>query len=166
MQQFVQIISVSSEGDLSDVRALIRAHIEAHSAAHSAESVAALIAALPSPYTPPDGGLWVARVGADTAGCVALQQLVPGVGEVKRMYVRPEFRNRGIARALAERVIEEARARGYEQIRLGTLTSMQPAQNLYTSLGFQPIAPYRPIEFGDTLFYELALRPTFLQENL
>lgn len=77
--------------------------------------------------------------------------------EVKRMYVRPEFRKRGIARRLAEHVIAEARLRGYERVRLGTLKSMEPAQNLYASLGFKPVAPYRDIEFGDTLFFELAL---------
>ena len=74
------------------------------------------------------------------------------------MYVRPAQRGRGIARALGELVIEEARARGYERLRLGTLRTMVPAQNLYASLGFVPIAPYRDVEFGDTLFYELDLR--------
>jgi len=74
------------------------------------------------------------------------------------MYVRPEKRGQGIARTLANLVIDEARARGYERLRLGTLSTMRPAQNLYTSLGFLPIDPYRQIEFGDTLFYELDLR--------
>lgn len=153
----VRITEFATETDLHDVRALIRAHVEAHSAAHSAELVAALIAALPSPYVPPQGGLWLARDGQKAAGCAALQPILPGTGEVKRMYVHPEFRNRGIARALATHVIAEARARGYERLRLGTLTSMVPAQNLYTSLGFAPVDPYRPVEFGDTLFYEKKL---------
>ena len=153
----VRITDVVTEGDLADVRALIRAHVEAHSEAHSAESIEALIAALPSPYLAPTGGLWIARDEGHAAGCAALQPILPGTGEVKRMYVRPDFRNRGIARALATHVISEARARGYERLRLGTLKSMVPAQKLYTSLGFKPVDPYRPIEFGDTLFYELAL---------
>jgi carbonic anhydrase len=59
---------------------------------------------------------------------------------------------------LCQLVIDEARKRGYQRLRLGTLSSMLPAQNLYTSMGFIPIAPYRKIEFGDTLFYELDLR--------
>ena len=86
-----------------------------------------------------------------------MQTLAPGIGEVKRMYVRPESRGRGIARALAQRAIVEAHALGHERLRLGTLTTMRPAQNLYASLGFKPIAPYRPIEFGDTLFFELEI---------
>jgi ribosomal protein S18 acetylase RimI-like enzyme len=54
-------------------------------------------------------------------------------------------------------VISEAKTRGYQKLRLGTLSTMQPAQNLYTSLGFLPVPPYRAIEFGDTLFFELDL---------
>ncbi|MBA2687459.1 MAG: GNAT family N-acetyltransferase [Gemmatimonadaceae bacterium] len=151
------IEDVITESDMVDVRGLIRAHVEAHSEAHSVESVAALIAALPAPYTPPLGGLWIAREDSEAAGCAALQPILPGTGEVKRMYVRPEFRKRGIARALAQHVIAEARERGYTKLRLGTLKSMVPAQQLYTSLGFRPVPAYRPIEFGDTLFYELSL---------
>ena len=73
------------------------------------------------------------------------------------MYVRPANRGQGIARVLASLVIDEARKRGYQRLRLGTLSTMLPAQSLYTSMGFIPIAPYRKVEFGDTLFYELEL---------
>ena len=73
------------------------------------------------------------------------------------MYVRPLSRGRGIARALAQHAILEARTLGYERLRLGTLTTMHAAQNLYASLGFRPIAPYRAVELGDTLFYELEI---------
>lgn len=154
----VEIADVESEQDLEAVRALIRAHVEANSEAHTAESVVALLAALPEPYTSPAGGLWLARDSGQAAGCAALRRLDSRMAEVKRMYVRPEFRKRGIARALAEHVIEQARSRGYSTLRLGTLKSMLPAQNLYTSLGFTPIPAYRDVEFGDTLFYELQLR--------
>ena len=152
------IESAKDERGLSAVKELIRDHFEAHSEAHDPREISAVIDRLPSPYTPPTGGLWVAWEGTDAVGCVALQSLSTDTGEVKRMYVRPEQRGRGIARALANLVIDEARARGYVTLRLGTLASMQPAQNLYTSLGFVPIEPYRKIEFGTTLFYELDLR--------
>ena len=154
----VLIKAVSDERSLSAARALIREHFEAHSEAHDPSQIDAIIDKLPAPYVPPSGGLWVAWIGDAAVGCVGLQQLSDGTGEVKRMYVRPANRGEGIARALAHRVIAEARARGYQRICLGTLASMQPAQNLYTSLGFLPVAPYRPIEFGDTLFYELDLK--------
>lgn len=153
----IEIHRVSRASDLTAARGLIRAHIEAHSGAHDAAATAALLAALPAPYVAPTGGLWLAWDGAEAAGCIALRTLAPGIGEVKRMYVRPASRGRGIARALAQRAIVEARALGHERLRLGTLTTMHAAQTLYASLGFKPIAPYRPVEFGDTLFYELEI---------
>jgi GNAT superfamily N-acetyltransferase len=136
---------------------LIHAPVSAHSKAHDPASTAALVAALPSPYEPPDGGLWVAYQHGAPLGCVALHALGPNVGEVKRMYVDPAHRGRGVARSLLTRVVEEARRRNYGSLRLGTLASMHAAQTLYTSAGFQEIEPYRAVEFGDTLFYELSL---------
>jgi putative acetyltransferase len=153
----IEINEVSSADALAAARNLIRAHIEAHSQAHSPADTAALLAALPAPYVPPAGGLWIAWDGSEAAGCIALQPLTPGIAEVKRMYVRPVSRGRGIARSLAQRAIVEARALGYERLRLGTLTTMLAAQNLYASLGFRPIPAYRAVDFGDTLFYELEI---------
>jgi ribosomal protein S18 acetylase RimI-like enzyme len=153
----IEIVPATDIPALADARALIRAHITAHSTVHDAASTAALIAALPAPYEPPAGGLWVARRNGAAVGCVALQALVPTVGEIKRMYVEPAHRGQGVARALAAHVVEEARVRHYDTLRLGTLRAMRPAQRLYESLGFREIAPYRPIEFGDTVFYELSL---------
>lgn len=143
--------------DLDAVRTLVREHVDAHSTVHDAAAADALVASLPVPYEPPGGGLWLARVDGEPAGCAALHPLAPGIAEVKRMYVRPACRGRGVARALAEQVIAHARSLGYERLRLGTLTSMHAAQALYVSLGFRPIAAYRPMEFGDTVFYELPL---------
>jgi len=151
------IEAVSDSRSLAAARELIRDHFEAHSEAHDPSQISAIIDKLPSPYVAPGGGLWVAWDGDEAVGCVALQSIADDVGEVKRMYVRPEHRGKGIARALAHHVIDEARLRGYSRLRLGTLASMQPAQNLYLSLGFVPIDPYRNIEFGTTLFYELDL---------
>ena len=153
----IDIQSVSDAQALSAARDLIRAHLDAHSQHHDAAAKAAILAALPAPYVPPTGGLWLAWDGVDAVGCVALHALTPGIAELKRMYVRPVSRGRGIARTLACHAIEEARTLGYERLRLGTLTTMLAAQNLYASLGFQPIAPYRGAELGETLFYELDL---------
>ena len=153
----IDIVPATDHPALADARALIRAHISAHSSAHDPASTAAIVAALPAPYEPPGGGLWVAYQDGVPLGCVGLHALRPNVGEIKRMYVEPAHRGRGVARALLERVIEEARRRNYDTLRLGTLASMHAAQNLYTSAGFREIEPYRAVEFGDTLFYELPL---------
>lgn len=153
----VVVRPVAGPDDLAAARALIRAHVEAHSDAHAPAEIAALLDALPAPYLPPAGALWLAWDESQALGCIALQPLEPGVGEIKRMYVRPESRGRGAARALARHAIAHARALGYERLRLGTLTTMREAQRLYESLGFRPVDPYRATEFGATIFYELDL---------
>ena len=104
------IAPVTDERSLAAARALIRAHFEAHSQVHDPAEIRAVIDRLPAPYVPPSGGLWVSWEGDLATGCVALQPLSEETGEVKRMYVNPSFRGRGIARALAKLVIDEARA--------------------------------------------------------
>jgi putative acetyltransferase len=153
----IEILSVENSATLAAARSLVGAHIAAHSAIHDAEAIERVVAALPAPYVAPGGGLWVAWDRAEALGCVALQALAPATAELKRMYVRPEARRRGVARRLSEHAIAVAAALGYASLRLGTLPSMRAAQQLYESLGFRRIAPYRAEEFGETWFYEREL---------
>jgi putative acetyltransferase len=138
-------------------RSLIRVHLVTHVAAPEPSFIERVLAALPSPYVAPKGGIWVAWAGDDPLGCMALHALSSDTGELKRVYVKPDARGRGVARRLAEHVIREARARGYTRLRLGTQTTAIPAQRLYESLGFRRIDAYRASDFGNALFYELSL---------
>jgi ribosomal protein S18 acetylase RimI-like enzyme len=106
------------------------------------------LATLPGDYASPAGRLFLARAGAESAGCIALRSIEPRTAEMKRLYVRPQFRALGLGRALAERVIAEARAIGYRTMRLDTLPSMRAAQQLYAELGFRDAARYNdnPVE--------------------
>jgi ribosomal protein S18 acetylase RimI-like enzyme len=115
------------------------------------------LAGLPGDYAPPRGRLLVALQNGETAGCVALRPLEPGVCEMKRLYVRPAFRAHGIGSALVGRVVQEARQAGYRHMRLDTLPSMASAQALYRRLGFQEIAPYRTNPIEGAVFLELQL---------
>jgi ribosomal protein S18 acetylase RimI-like enzyme len=115
------------------------------------------LAELPGRYAPPTGQLLLMRQGSEAIGCVALRELGDAVCEMKRLYVRPAFRGRGIGRALAGTIIDAARQIGYARMRLDTLASMTPAIALYESLGFRRIGPYCHNPIAEAVFMELEL---------
>lgn len=113
---------------------------------------------LPGKYANPDGRLLLAYFGDKLAGCVALRKLEDGICEMKRLYVRDEFRARRIGIQLIEHIIAEAREIGYSKLRLDTYPpKMGKAVGLYNSLGFQVIQPYYHNPHEDVLFMELSL---------
>ncbi len=115
------------------------------------------LAGLPGEYAEPRGCVLLAVDGDDLLGCVALRPLEPGACEMKRLYVRPQHRGRGIGKFLAKTIIHAGRERGYRTMRLDTVPSMADAIALYRSLGFRPIAPYRENPVPGALFFELPL---------
>lgn len=112
---------------------------------------------LPSEYGPPTGAFLLAVEDGRCIGCVGVHRFSDQVGEIKRLYVAPAGRGRGIARALVERIVESARQLGYRRLLLDTLPSMKEARSLYVSLGFKPTAPYRFNPVAGTAFLELEL---------
>ncbi len=116
------------------------------------------LAGLPGDYAPPQGRLLLAEYERDIAGCVALHQLDAEICEMKRLYLRPKFRGHGFGRALAERIIAEARHIGYRRMRLDTVEPMmKDAVAMYRKLGFQEIAPYCSNPITGALYMELKL---------
>jgi putative acetyltransferase len=116
------------------------------------------LAGLPGDYAPPEGRLLLVECEGQLAGCVALHKLDSGVCEMKRLYLRSQFRGKGLGRALTERIIAEARQIGYRRMRLDTVEPvMKDAVAMYRKLGFKGIAPYRPNPIAGTMYMELEL---------
>jgi ribosomal protein S18 acetylase RimI-like enzyme len=116
---------------------------------------------LPGKYAPPAGRLLLALWEGNTVGVIALRPMnEAGLCEMKRLYVRKEFRGHEIGRKLAERVIAEAAEIGYTRMRLDTIPGkMERAIAMYREMGFREIEPYYKTPVGQTLFMELALCP-------
>ncbi len=116
------------------------------------------LAGLPGDYAPPDGRLLLTEYEGQLAGCVALHKLWPEICEMKRLYLRSQFRGKGVGRVLAETIIREARKIGYRHMRLDTVEPiMRDAVALYRLLGFKEIAPYRPNPIEGAMYMELAI---------
>ncbi|MGA2857140.1 MAG: GNAT family N-acetyltransferase [Candidatus Sulfotelmatobacter sp.] len=116
------------------------------------------LAGLPGDYAPPEGRLLLAEYDGQLAGCAALHKINDSICEMKRLYLRPQFRGKGLGRALAERIIAEARQIDYRHMRLDTVEPvMKDAVGMYRKIGFKEIAPYRPNPIAGALYMELEL---------
>ena len=116
------------------------------------------LASLPGKYAGPSGRLLLAHVDEAPAGCGAIRQLEPAVCEMKRLFVKPEFRGCGLGRKLAERLICDACEMGYSTMQLDTVAEkMGNAVRLYQALGFREIPAYYPNARAGTLYFELRL---------
>lgn len=147
------MIAIEPANDLQVVRELILEYASALGVDLSFQDLDHELATLASFYEL----ILVANEGERAAGCVALRRLDETTCEMKRLYIRPEFRGHNLGRTLAELIIDEARHRGYARMRLDTLPTMTAAIPLYESLGFVEIAPYRFNPIAGTKFMELRL---------
>ena len=151
------IINVSAFDEVLMVRCLFEEYAASLGVDLCFQGFEKELAGLPGGYAPPQGRLLLALQDGQTAGCVALRALDPGVCEMKRLYVRPDFRSHGVGGALVDRLIQQARQAGYRHMRLDTLPSMAAALVLYRRLGFRSIAPYYQNPVKGAVFLELQL---------
>jgi ribosomal protein S18 acetylase RimI-like enzyme len=128
----------TSEDDLDTARTLFREYAESLDFDLDFQDFEAEMQALPGPYAAPTGAILLAEADGEVAGVVAVKPLdEDGVCEMKRLYVRPDYRRQGIGHALAQAVIDVAEDLGYDVMRLDTVASMTAARSLYRSLGFE-----------------------------
>jgi ribosomal protein S18 acetylase RimI-like enzyme len=147
----------AGERDLAEIRQLFREYQRSLDVDLCFQGFEEELATLPGAYAPPSGRLILALHRGRAAGCVGLRPLAGGDCEMKRLFVRPEFRGLDLGRRLAQRLIGEARAAGHRRLLLDTLPSMTAAQALYRRLGFRPIAPYTANPVPGALFLGLEL---------
>jgi GNAT superfamily N-acetyltransferase len=154
----LSIIQASSDGHIEEARTLFREYEAWLGMDLCFQGFEEELRDLPGKYAMPDGrlslGFWDERL----AGCIALRILEDSVCEMKRLFVRDEFRGKAIGVSLIEHVIVEARKEGYSKMRLDTFPpKMGKAVGLYKSHGFVEIPPYYNNPHDGVLFMELAL---------
>ena len=136
----------ASDADWSDVRQLMQEYATGLGVDLCFQDFERELASLPGAYAAPRGNLLLARVDGAAAGCCALRPLdavdYANACEMKRLFVRPQFRGLGLGRRLAEEIMDAARLAGYASILLDTLDDMETARAMYQELGFVEIPPY------------------------
>ncbi len=153
----VNIIQVATNESIETVKTLIRDYAESLAFDLDFQNFDQEMDDFPGQYALPKGRLYLAMVENQPAGCVALRDLGDGICEMKRLYVKPDYRGQKIGRLLAQTVIRTARELGYERMRLDTIPSMKQANMLYKALGFKEIEPYRFNPIEGAAFFELNL---------
>jgi len=152
------IAAICSSSEVAIVRTLFERYAAALPFDLGYQDFAGELAGLPYPYMPPGGSLLLARDRSDATGVIGLKSFAPGIAEIKRLYVVPEARGRGIGKRLLCRAIDEARRLFYARVRLDShAPSMGAAIALYRGLGFVEIAPYGPDLGGAIVFFEKTL---------
>ncbi|MDN5201912.1 GNAT family N-acetyltransferase [Fulvivirgaceae bacterium BMA10] len=109
-------------------------------------------------YTSPSGALLLLKEKNKAIGCVGIRKLEGNIGELKRMFIKKEYRNKGFGKPLLKKGIEMAKVLNYHKIRLDTLPTMEKALKIYTAIGFKEIKPYRYNPIVGTKFLELEIK--------
>jgi ribosomal protein S18 acetylase RimI-like enzyme len=153
-----EIVQAESPQQIAQIRELFLEYARSLGFSLCFQNFDAELAGLPGDYAPPGGRLFLVIGDREPAACVALHKIDTEVCEMKRLYVRPQFRGKGLGLELAKRIIVEAREIGYKKLRLDTVEPvMTTAVAMYRKLGFREIPPYRPNPMAGALYMELEL---------
>jgi putative acetyltransferase len=112
-------------------------------------------------YSPPQGGIILASDHESVIGCVAIRRINESEGELKRMYVSPEYQNKGFGKILLQKALMLARECNYEKVKLDTLNYMSAAIYLYQQAGFYEIPPYYSNPISTAVYFEIEIASFF-----
>jgi ribosomal protein S18 acetylase RimI-like enzyme len=155
--ELLSVVKVIEEYQYKQVHELFLEYVDSLGIDLSFQNINTELQNIPGEYAPPEGCILLAMYRDQSAGCVALRKIDENICEMKRLFVKPDFKGKGIGRDLASSIIEEAITRGYHFMRLDTLPTMEQAISLYRSLGFYSIEPYRFNPIEGTMYMELKL---------
>jgi len=153
----IRIINAQKEHHYQKARELFRQYADSLDFDLEFQGFSEELATLPGKYAMPEGCILLAEDSGQFVGCVALRPLEDNICEMKRLFVRSDYRGQGIGRMLACSVIDKAREIGYERMRLDTIATMKEARTLYYSLEFRNIKAYRYNPIDDSSYMELEL---------
>ncbi len=158
MSEAPVLITPQTREELDTLRSLLREYQLSLGVDLCFQNFEQELAGLPGDYAPPHGRLILGLIDGEAACCVALRRHDAESAEMKRLYVRPAYRGRGLGVLLARTVIEEARIRGCRRLLLDTLPEMKEAQSLYSALGFHDVPAYTVNPVPGSRFMALELR--------
>ncbi len=157
MLEIIQITNKSTPEELEQVKQLFREYAAWLSVDLSFQRFEEEMLALPENYSAPVGALFMAKVDGQPAGCVAVRRFDNTTCEMKRLFVRDAYKGHGVGKTLAAKAIEAGKELGYQRMLLDTLAHMRPAIELYTALGFQPIAAYYDNPISNAVYLSMML---------
>ena len=152
-----EFVRAESEAQLESARELFIEYQEELGIDLCFQNFQAELERLPGKYSTPQGCLLLVYHDEKLAGCMALKRISDITCEMKRMFLRSEFRGNGIGRVMTLEIINRAREIGYSKMRLDTVPQLKAAIALYRSLGFVEIEPYRDNPIPGSLYMELTL---------
>jgi putative acetyltransferase len=157
MIYMLEIIHATSKEEIESIRKLFLEYASTLNFSLCFQNFEKELRELPGFYSIPNGRLLLAYWNNELAGCIALRNIEEGICEMKRLFVRPEYRGKKIGYELTKYIIDESRKIGYKFMRLDTIETMKEAISLYSKLGFYKIKPYSENPIERTVFMELKL---------